>query len=102
MYNAIFFTYSLVPTWFYAVQDNRVALYIFLFAFCKVLGPLLLGLFFNSLGRRLIISLTYIVTGFDLALTGCFFVAAGSALSLWLVAGVWSFLSRPQCLAPPI
>lgn len=90
MYNAIFFTYSLVPTWFYAVQDNRVALYIFLFAFCKVLGPLLLGLFFNSLGRRLIISLTYIVIGFDLALTSCFFVAGW--LSAVTLAICWSLV----------
>ena len=88
VYNAIFFTYSLVLTRFYAVPDNRVALYIFPFAFGNVLGPLLLGPLFDSLGRRRMISLTYIVTGLGLALTGWFFVAGW--LSAVTLAVCWS------------
>jgi MFS family permease len=80
VYNAIFFTYSLVLTRFYQVADNRVAFYIFPFALGNVLGPVLLGPLFDSLGRRRMISLTYIVTGIGLALTGGAFMAG------WLTA----------------
>jgi MFS family permease len=80
VYNAIFFTYSLVLTRFYQVPDNRVALYIFPFALGNVLGPVLLGPLFDSLGRRKMISLTYILTGVGLALTGAAFMAG------WLTA----------------
>jgi MFS family permease len=80
VYNAIFFTYSLVLTRFYQVPDNRVALYIFPFALGNVLGPVLLGPLFDSLGRRKMIALTYIVTGVGLALTGAAFMAG------WLTA----------------
>jgi MFS family permease len=75
VYNAIFFTYSLVLTRFYGVQDNRVALYIFPFALGNVLGPLLLGHLFDSLGRRRMIALTYILSGIGLALTAWAFTA---------------------------
>jgi MFS family permease len=80
VYNAIFFTYALVLTRFYQVLDNRVALYIFPFALGNVLGPLLLGPLFDSVGRRRMISLTYILSGIGLALTGWAFMAG------WLTA----------------
>jgi MFS family permease len=80
VYNAIFFTYSLVLTRFYQVPDNRVALYIFPFALGNVLGPVLLGPLFDSLGRRKMIALTYNLTGIGLAFTGAAFMAG------WLTA----------------
>jgi MFS family permease len=80
VYNAIFFTYALVLTRFFQVPDNRVALYIFPFALGNVLGPFLLGPLFDSLGRRRMISLTYIASGIGLALIGWAF------LSDWLSA----------------
>jgi MFS family permease len=80
VYNAIFFTYSLVLTRFYQVPDNRVALYIFPFALGNVLGPVLLGPLFDSLGRRKMISLSYILCGIGLAFTGWAFAAG------WLTA----------------
>jgi len=73
-YNAIFFTYSLVLTRFYAVSELRVALYIFPFALGNVLGPFLLGPLFDSVGRRRMIALTYVLTGVGLALTGWAFL----------------------------
>ncbi|MES2186149.1 MAG: MFS transporter [Pseudomonadota bacterium] len=73
-YNAIFFTYALVLTRFYAVDGARVALYIFPFALGNVLGPLLLGPLFDSWGRRRMIGLTYVLSGIGLALTGVGFV----------------------------
>jgi len=105
VYNAIFFTYALVLTRFYNVPDNRVALYIFPFALGNVLGPLMLGPLFDSVGRRRMISLTYILSGIGLALTGwafmqgwltavtqalcwsvVFFVASAAASSAYLTA----------------
>jgi MFS family permease len=74
-YNAIFFTYALVLGRFYAVPGDRVALYIFPFALGNVLGPLLLGALFDSIGRRRMIGATYILSGVGLALTGWAFVA---------------------------
>ncbi|MCZ7171468.1 hypothetical protein NK326_24065, partial [Salmonella enterica] len=62
-YNAIFFTYALVLTRFYAVPDGRVALYLFPFALGNVLGPLILGPLFDQVGRRRMIGLTYCLSG---------------------------------------
>jgi len=73
-YNAIFFTYALVLTRFYAVEDARVGLYIVPFAIGNVLGPLLLGPLFDSIGRRRMIAATYALSGISLALTGIGFV----------------------------
>lgn len=84
-YNAIFFTYALVLTRFYAVPEARVALYIFPFALGNALGPLLLGPLFDHIGRRRMIAATYVLSGIGLALTGWAFVegwldARGQAL----------------------
>jgi MFS family permease len=73
-YNAIFFTYALVLTRFYAVPEASVAFYIFPFALGNVLGPLLLGPLFDSLGRRKMIALTYVLAGVGLAITGWAFM----------------------------
>lgn len=73
-YNAIFFTYALVLTRFYHVPEARVALYIFPFALGNAAGPLLLGPLFDHVGRRRMISATYVLAGVGLALTGWAFV----------------------------
>ncbi|EYS93440.1 MFS transporter [Cupriavidus sp. SK-4] len=73
-YNAIFFTYALVLTRFYAVPEARVALYIFPFALGNALGPLLLGPLFDHIGRRRMIAATYVLSGIGLTLTGWAFV----------------------------
>src|ERR687896_1388302 len=68
-YNAIFFTYALVLARFYGVPDDRVGYYIFPFAVCNFLGPLLLGRFFDTVGRRAMIATTYSVSGALLIIT---------------------------------
>jgi MFS family permease len=73
-YNAIFFTYSLVLTHFYAVDAADVGLYILPFAVGNVLGPLLLGPLFDRVGRRRMITATYALSGVGLLLTGIGFV----------------------------
>jgi MFS family permease len=73
-YNAIFFTYALVLTDFYSVPVDSVGKYLLPFAVGNFLGPVLIGRFFDSWGRRPMIALTYIVSGLLLAGTGYLFV----------------------------
>lgn len=72
-YNAIFFTYALILTDFYGVASSHVGWYIFPFAVGNFLGPVLLGRFFDTYGRRPMIAVTYVLSGVLLALTGWLF-----------------------------
>ncbi|MGJ0237628.1 MFS transporter [Novosphingobium fluoreni] len=74
-YNAIFFTYAMTLTDFYAVPSAAVGWYILPFAAGNVLGPLILGRFFDTVGRRPMIVLTYAASGVLLLLTGFAFHA---------------------------
>jgi len=62
-YNAIFFTYGLVLTQFLQVDSRRVSLYLLPLALGNFAGPLILGRFFDSIGRRQMISATYGASG---------------------------------------
>lgn len=72
-YNAIFFTYALVLVKFYALPAQRVGLYLFPFALGNFFGPLLLGHWFDSLGRKQMITITYALSGVLLAVSGWLF-----------------------------
>lgn len=72
-YNAIFFTYALVLTDFYDVPGDQVGWYILPFALGNFCGPLLLGRLFDHVGRRVMISSTYILSGVLLTLSGYLF-----------------------------
>jgi MFS family permease len=74
-YNAIFFTYGLVLTNFFDVAPASVGYYIFPFALGNFLGPLVLGRWFDSIGRRKMIAATYAIAGAGLVVTGLAFVA---------------------------
>jgi MFS family permease len=81
LYNAIFFTYALMLTKFYGVADDRVGMYLFPFALGNVLGPLLLGRLFDTVGRRAMIAACYGVSGLAM-------IACGYAFSRgWMDAG---------------
>jgi MFS family permease len=73
LYNAIFFTYTLILVQFYNVPAETVSVYLFPFAFGNLLGPILLGGLFDSIGRKTMITLTYAVSGVLLAVTGYLF-----------------------------
>lgn len=73
MYNAVSFTYPLLLTKYYGVLDNRIGFYILPFAFGNFLGPLLLGRYFDTVGRKPMISLTYGISGLLLGVTGYLF-----------------------------
>jgi len=72
-YNAIFFTYALILTKFYGVPGSSIGWFILPFAAGTFLGPLLLGHFFDSIGRKPMIALTYGLAGVLLCLTGWMF-----------------------------
>lgn len=74
-YNAIFFTYALVLMKFYDVPEQNVGAYLLPFAIGNVLGPIMLGHFFDTVGRKKMIALTYALAGILLALTGWLFYA---------------------------
>jgi len=72
-YNAIFFTYALVLTDFYGTPADRIGWYILPFAAGNVLGPILLGRLFDTVGRKPMIATTYALSGLLLAVTADLF-----------------------------
>ncbi len=74
LYNAIFFTYALVLVRFYGVPASDTGIFLLPFALGNFLGPLLLGRFFDTIGRRVSIASTYAVSGLLLLATGALFV----------------------------
>ncbi len=62
-YNAVFFTYGLVLTQFFKVSDQHVPLHILPLALGNFLGPLVLGHFFDTIGRKKMITTTYAISG---------------------------------------
>ena len=105
-YNAVFFTYALILKQFYAVPSSDIGWFMLPFAAGNFLGPLVLGKLFDTLGRRLMITVTYALSGILMALTGwlfalgwldamqqtlawtvIFFVASAAASSAYLTVG---------------
>ncbi|MGO4582332.1 hypothetical protein AB4Z38_00375 [Arthrobacter sp. 2RAF6] len=63
LYNAVFFTYALVLTKLLNVPSDVAPWTLVPIAVGNFLGPLVLGRFFDSVGRRTMISGTYIASG---------------------------------------
>ena len=89
LYNAIFFTYALVLTRFYAVPAAETGLYLLPFALGNFAGPLLLGRWFDRFGRRTMIAATYVISAVLLWGTGLLFargvLSAQEQTFLWCV-----------------
>jgi MFS family permease len=100
-YNAIFFTYALVLTRFYAVPSASIGWYILPFALGNFLGPLVLGPLFDTLGRKPMISATYALSGVLLAIVGYLFrenlVDATTLTVCW--SGIFFFASAAASAA---
>src|SRR5690242_4895661 len=88
-YNAIFFTYALILTDFFGVPAGKVGWYLVPFAVGNFLGPVLIGRFFDSYGRRPMIAMTYVLSGVLLVLTGLLFeqqlIGATAMTMCWMV-----------------
>jgi MFS family permease len=119
LYNAIFFTYTLVLTKFYHVKTSNAPYYLIVFAVGNLLGPLTIGRFFDTIGRKQMIAATYIGSGAMLAVTAylfdqhlltattqtiawCvifFFASAGASSAYLTVSEVFPIEVRAQAIA---
>jgi MFS family permease len=88
-YNAIFFTYALVLIDFYNVPADHIGWYILPFAAGNFLGPVIIGRLFDTLGRRQMLTFTYMISGILLLAVGYLFeqdlVSATSLTIAWMV-----------------
>jgi MFS family permease len=100
IYNAIFFTYALVLNRYLGVQADAAGLYLLPFALSNFLGPLILGHFFDSVGRRPMIAGTYAIAGCLLLITGYLFAEGQlTALSLTVWWSIMFFFASPAASA---
>lgn len=86
-YNGLFFTYALVLTRYNGVETADVGWYMLPFAIGNLLGPLLLGPLFDTVGRRKMITFTYGMAGMLMAFTAVAFAlgwfGAASQTASW-------------------
>jgi MFS family permease len=119
LYNAIFFTYALVLTKIYHVSSKDTAYYFIFFALGNLIGPLTIGRLFDTIGRRRMISGTYILSGSLLAIsaflfhagaldavtqTACwcvifFFASAGASAAYLTVSEIFPIEVRAKAIA---
>jgi MFS family permease len=72
-YNAILFTFGLVLLRYYAVPAEKLGLYLVPLALGNFLGPLTIGRLFDTVGRKPMITITYVGSGILLAVTAWLF-----------------------------
>jgi MFS family permease len=90
-YNGLSFTFPLILSHEYAVADTRTGVYVMCMALANLLGPLVLGRFFDTVGRRVMITSTYALAGLVIIGTQLLFLRgtlpvnpeAGLAATLW-------------------
>jgi MFS family permease len=89
LYNAIYFTYSIVLGVFFNVPDSSIPLYGLAFAIGNLLGPLALGWMFDTVGRKKMISGTYLISGVLLLVSGFLFkmgdLSAFTQTAAWVI-----------------
>ncbi len=90
LFNAVFFSYGLVLTKFHGVPENDTGRYLVTLTVSNFMGPLLLGPFFDTVGRRIMITSTYAIAGVLLIATA---VAFGvGAFSAWTQTFAWMLI----------
>ncbi|MBV9095923.1 MAG: MFS transporter [Streptosporangiaceae bacterium] len=90
LYNAIFFTYGLVLEFFFHVKPTDTGYYFLAFCAGNLLGPLTLGRLFDTIGRRKMISFTYLLSGVLLIITAQLF--KGGVLNATTQTICWSVI----------
>ncbi|WP_059005970.1 MFS transporter [Streptomyces specialis] len=119
LYNAVTFGYATILVTFYDVPDDSTGYYYAVIAFGNFLGPLLLSRLFDTVGRKPMISGTYILSGlllfvtaflFDrealsaVTLTACwtvalFFASAGASSAYLTVSEIFPMETRAMAIA---
>ena len=89
-YNGMSFTFPLVLNRFYDVPKDRTGVYVLCMALANLMGPLLLGHFFDTVGRKTMISATYAFSAVAIVATELLFLhghlTATTQTLLWGVA----------------
>nr|WP_241267272.1 MFS transporter [Streptomyces scabichelini] len=119
LYNAITFGFGAILTTFFDVSTSDTGYYFAVIAAGNFLGPLLLGKLFDTVGRRVMISSTYLLSGLLLfgtawlfdqgslsatTLTACwcvvlFFASAGASSAYLTVSEVFPMETRAMAIA---
>ncbi len=119
LYNAITFGFGAILTTFFGVSTSRTGYFFAVIAAGNFFGPLLLGRFFDTVGRRVMISSTYLLSGLLLfgtawlfgagrltadTLTACwavvlFFASAGASSAYLTVSEVFPMETRAMAIA---
>jgi MFS family permease len=89
IYNAFTFTQGLILGTYFQVPDWAIPYYYLPFAIGNLAGPLLLGHFFDTIGRKTMIAGTYILSGALLYGTGLLFahhvLTAATVTLCWMI-----------------
>ncbi|MGW1670462.1 MFS transporter [Streptomyces sp. NPDC002324] len=119
LYNAITFGFGAILTTFYDVPTSDTGYYFAVIAAGNLLGPLLLGKLFDTVGRKIMISSTYLLSGLllfvtawlfgrgsldEVTLTACwcvvlFFASAGASSAYLTVSEVFPMETRAMAIA---
>ena len=84
LYNGVTFNLGTLLSGFYGVSSGKVPLFYILWALSNFVGPLLLGRLFDTVGRKPMITLSYVGSAVvALVLAGLFVTQTG---------GVWTFI----------
>jgi MFS family permease len=81
LYNAVTFDLGTLLGEFFAVSSGTIPIYIAIFAASNFLGPLILGRFFDTIGRKPMIAGTYLLSAVLTAVLGVFLL--GNGLTTW-------------------
>ena len=84
IYNATVFTFTAGLATFYGVKSEIAPLYLVPFAIANFLGALLLGRFFDTIGRRVMISATYAISAVGLTAAGILFANDSVSLGVFV------------------
>ena len=90
LYNAVYFTQALVLAKFFGVSGMSVGGFLIPLAIGSLLGPLVLGRLFDTVGRKAMIAATYLGSGVLLVVTAVLFQQ--NLLSAWTLTIAWSLV----------
>jgi MFS family permease len=84
LYNGVTFNLGTLLSGFYGVPSGKVPVFFILWALSNFFGPLVLGRFFDTVGRKPMITMTYIGSAVVAVVLGVVFVNR--------TGGVWTFI----------